>query len=577
MANFLDLFRARDRSRGTTPTPTPTQRSPLFSDSGSFSSALRNVGSSFMTPVTPRAATPTPAPRFTPLQPNISTAAGPQFAPPRPRAATPAATLAPPVVPPPTPAASNLTKVPTGSVGPGGPIFNVFAGTEHIKEGDPRLRGVNIAGLPLGQAPTEFRSQFEPVQGAPPIAPTVPGAPPVGPEMPFGAPGGPSIPVIPPESQEAVTRAETAVQKALEISPEQLSTQKDLDKLIESTRKSFLDIEDQPIALPFITGQLRSVENRALGLAEPLERKLARLEATRRSALSASQFALKRADVAAGIAREEAAPGESFTLGAGQTRFGPTGEVIAQAPEAADEGFTLGKDQVRFDSQGNVLASNIGSSGLSGGFGGAGYVRGENPTVDSWVDNINNEQATLANVPGNLKNAVSNALAAGGSTETDAVKTQILQDKIDTINGLITHPGMSKSVGPTGLARFTPFKIDTWTGDVQDFVAGVHQLTAKETLDYLINLKAQGGTLGALNQSELDILKESASKINDWEIKKKGEPTGKWNASESRFKAELVKLRTLTERALARAKGTEAEEGEDEYTRYLISIGVNPQ
>ena len=55
-----------------------------------------------------------------------------------------------------------LSKVPTQGVGPDGkPVFDVFAGQEHIANpSDPRLKGVDIAGLPEGQSPTGFKSKF---------------------------------------------------------------------------------------------------------------------------------------------------------------------------------------------------------------------------------------------------------------------------------------------------------------------------------------------------------------------------------------------------------------------------------
>src|SRR3990167_2450871 len=58
---------------------------------------------------------------------------------------------------------TGLSKVGTSSVGPDGkPIYDVFAGQEHIQDpSDPRLKGVDIAGLPEGQAPTGFKSKFQ--------------------------------------------------------------------------------------------------------------------------------------------------------------------------------------------------------------------------------------------------------------------------------------------------------------------------------------------------------------------------------------------------------------------------------
>ena len=68
----------------------------------------------------------------------------------------------PPQIPQ-APQTSELTKVPTEGVGPSGePIFDVFAGQEHIQDpNDPRLKGMDIAGLPTGQAPAGFQSKFQ--------------------------------------------------------------------------------------------------------------------------------------------------------------------------------------------------------------------------------------------------------------------------------------------------------------------------------------------------------------------------------------------------------------------------------
>lgn len=115
---------------------------------------------------------------------------------------------------------------------------------------------------------------------------------------------------MPPDADEstrkAVSEAEAAYQKSLQISPEELSSQADIDKLIEATKKAYRSTQDQPIALEFITGELASLERRATGLAEPLERKLARLQAARTASSEASKFALERLDKKSEVARTEA-------------------------------------------------------------------------------------------------------------------------------------------------------------------------------------------------------------------------------------------------------------------------------
>src|SRR3990167_3516315 len=97
------------------------------------------------------------------------------------------------------------------------------------------------------------------------------------------------------------------------------------------------------------------------------------------------------------------------------------------------------------------------------------------------------------------------------------VTSEVLQNKISLIDSLLGHRGLNKAVGPSFLGRITPFKIDVLSGDVQDFSAGVAQLVNKETIDTLINLKARGGTLGALSDQERILLQSAATKIGSWE------------------------------------------------------------
>ena len=150
------------------------------------------------------------------------------------------------------------------------------------------------------------------------------------------APSQEQAQVIPPETIKAVSTAEAAVRAALEISPEALSTQADIDRVQESLLKAATGIKDQPIPMPFITGQLASTQRQALSLLEPLEARAARLQAKRLSSLEASKFALNRADKRLEQAREDVEPGELedlITLSPGQSIFDPnTGEIIGTAP-----------------------------------------------------------------------------------------------------------------------------------------------------------------------------------------------------------------------------------------------------
>ena len=367
----------------------------------------------------------------------------------------------------------------------------------------------------------------------------------------------PTVPDITPETQKAVQNAEATIAKAAEISPEELSTQADLDRLIESTKKAYQSTTDQPIPLEFITGQLKSIENRALGLAEPLEAKLARLQATRTSALEASQFALDRADKKAETETNKANQKKStdtFVDEEGNTILydTQTGAQIANVGtgKTKDESFTLGKDQIRFDSNGKVVAR--GSTSGSGV--GAGVVGGQaSPQAVQLANLIKNGGAKLSDIESDsLKQEVMNAMATTTSSQSEGIIETFTQ-KVADIGALIDHAGLNSSVGPNSLSRVA---VADSFGAAQDFAASVHQLVSQEFLDKLIEVKASGATFGSLTEKEGDALRAAATKLADWEIKdENGNGTGKWNTSESSFIAELTKLQNLAQKAIGKAGG----------------------
>jgi hypothetical protein len=126
----------------------------------------------------------------------------------------------------------------------------------------------------------------------------------------------------------------------------------------------------------------------------------------------------------------------------------------------------------------------------------------------------------------------------------------ILQDKVNLVDSIITNPGLKANVGSTALGR-VPFTSE-FTGAGQNFRASVKQLTNQETLDQLLSLKKQGGSLGALSDSEGELLRNAATKINSWEIKS-GPAAGRYNIDEGSFIKELNTIKTLAQRAQSAA------------------------
>jgi len=318
-------------------------------------------------------------------------------------------------------------------------------------------------------------------------------------------PGGPSTPAVPqvsPETQKAIDSAEAAVTEATKITPEELSTQGDIDRLIESTKKAFQNTTDQPIPLEFITGQLKSIESRALGLAEPLEAKLARLQGKRTSALESSRFSLDRADKKAA------------------NEIGRADTIRTEAESARR--FGLGQENI--ETQQNLAQNKFDED-----------VR----------------QFGLQFAQSQEKLNASDAKAEASGSDTDIADA--LQGKINFIDEIFSHSGLNSRVGPTGFSRRT-FAASDKFGAGQDFSGSVRQLASQEFLDKLINVKSQGATFGALTDREGDALRAAATKINDWEVKDEdGNGIGEWNIDEASFRKELTKIQTLAKKGLDKA------------------------
>ena len=177
-----------------------------------------------------------------------------------------------------------------------------------------------------------------PTSTATPTPTPTPTATPTAASTPTAGAGTPAT----PSSSSGATGYDAAVsayESNLELTPEEIANQEEINRLEAARRKAFTGEGDRPIALEFITGRQKSSEQRALDLAAPLQAKAALMQAKRTGALEASKFRLglesdklDRAD-----AKEAAAKKDDFTLSEGQQRFDAQGNPIAAniAPEGA--------------------------------------------------------------------------------------------------------------------------------------------------------------------------------------------------------------------------------------------------
>lgn len=108
---------------------------------------------------------------------------------------------------------------------------------------------------------------------------------------------------------------------------------------------------------------------------------------------------------------------------------------------------------------------------------------------------------------------------------------------INKVDALKTDKGMSRAVGSYAISRWTPLTADK--AEYQNFIASVDQLTKGLTLDELATAKERGITFGALSEGELNLIADSATKINNWRKTNDDGETTHYATSEKNFKKEL--------------------------------------
>ncbi len=193
----------------------------------------------------------------------------------------------------------------------------------------------------------------------------------------------PTRPAVPTASaaEKAVADAENLYQKSLELGDDELATQGDLDRLSESVNKAYTGTKNQAIPMGFITGQLASIEERALNLAEPLENKLARMQAARTNAIESSKFALERADnkykaeqdAATKAAEAAATANKPIEIGGSLVQLDPVTGEYKTVFQSADE------DKLLSPSEAAALGVPYGTT-QSQAFGKSPVEKGENLT-----------------------------------------------------------------------------------------------------------------------------------------------------------------------------------------------------
>lgn len=388
------------------------------------------------------------------------------------------------------------------------------------------------------------------------------------PVAPPPSPEAPPLPTVSTANDKTLADLEETYRKTMEISPEELSTQADIDKLSESARKGFLNAENQAIPLEFITGQMKAIEDRANALAEPLERKLARLQASRQASLEGSKFALDRAEKQAQIARDASKPME---VGAGQTvgRFNPdTGkfETIYSAPaqekalsmsdkygtgsigeynfyaeqEKAAGRTPMGWNEYQtLDANRKAKIAKAGTSGGSSVFGsssGGGSDLAKAIMANPSLYETLTPSARTKILPELVKMGFNPDSKGSGSS---AANLQNTQDALSAVAALASHPGLKGAVGAKGPSSLFGIMDNPIAGtNASGFITQLNRVKSLLTLPALSQLRG----LGAMSDREFGTLSSSVAALDR-------------SMSENDFKAELARIQTVLQNSVAKLSG----------------------
>lgn len=254
------------------------------------------------------------------------------------------------------------------------------------------------------------------------------------------------------------------------------------------------------------------------------------------AATKASQDAQAAADQDA-IAKATVTKDGETTLAPGQTLVDSNGQVLTSIPKDLQFSTVNNGDGttsvVALDPTTGKQVGTV-STGSGSVTSGGTYTPGQNPVVDGWVQNVQSGKATLANVPKNLQNAVSQGLAATSGQPNDILKTtqQSLQELQDMVN---KNHGFTASVGYRGL-------LGTFTGPIAGSNAAGFAAKAVQTVNDVVlpNLTLLHG-LGRITDKEFQALTSAVTSLNI-NTDKGSRYYGTSPLSESDFKTELTSV-----------------------------------
>jgi hypothetical protein len=331
------------------------------------------------------------------------------------------------------------------------------------------------------------------------------------------------VPRVTDETQTAIKRAESNYASYLSPSKEEQDLMRELDSLDAAKKLGLADTQDQPIALPFITGQQASIERRAGVLAEPLQQRAARMQAQRQAALESSKFALDRADKQAGLEQDLTKPTDvdgnivqyDPKTGTYQTLYKkPTeekenkpievnGQLVMKQPDGTYKSvFGAPKPQNISDQYGTGAIGEYNFAVANGYKGSFSQYQNEDANRKRPVTNVSMGGFTLGT--GQTRYDANGNVVASGATQNTAT-SPVKDNALSSAQNLLTmfQGGNKFAVGGSSIFGTLPGTKS------RDFVTQFNNLKSLLSLDNIKLLKGQG----AVSDAERNLLAQASSKL----------------------------------------------------------------
>lgn len=326
----------------------------------------------------------------------------------------------------------------------------------------------------------------------------------------------PTIPTQPTNTdrtQDDIAALRERIAKTYELSPEEVSLNQTLNNVLSSEEMGLNQIERQPIATRFITGQQAALQRQAATQATPLQRQLALLQAQREGTrgMLSSELGFLNTDA-------ERATVEQNSLRTTLADIAKTAIENGATQEQVNTILSSGSAE-------NALSYLSGISQTSGG-GSSAYSN----EIVALAQQVKNGDIDLSTVPSELRGQVAAAMGSVSANESIAGENTAVREANVVINniddaikliqgegaGMINSAGnalMRQLLGGSGMVS----RVLGAGGEAQTLRALLSPISGAIAFDRLQQMRDEsktGGALGQVSEREISLLSSIAGSLD---------------------------------------------------------------